>query len=536
MKPTKDLFLGFNDAENFKKREYKTIFSKFFTRTDNLQDLIKSQNYFLIGDKGTGKTALAVYLANNDFMNTKSSLSFIRETEYAKFITLKKDNHLTLSDYQDIWKVILLLLISKQVENGERDNVLFSIHSKFKYLKNAIDEFYKKAFSPEIIYALSLVEDSKRAAEIMQEYFKIGILNQKKESFTESKFQLNLLFIQKKFEKALQSLSLESNHIIFIDGIDIRPRNIDYEEYLDCVKGLVNATWSLNNDFLSNIKGSKGKIKVVVLIRPDIFASLGLQNLNNKIRDNSVLLDWKTTYPKYRNSEIFLMIDNILSAQQEQTVKTGESWDYYFPYQPSVYNKVEDSFVSFLRFSMFKPRDIISMLTILHENFKREENRKWPIFTENDFTNSDFRNKYSEYLLGEIKDFLAFYHSDKDYELFLKFFEFLNGKTKFNYEEFIDSYDSFADYVEKNELEVPVFFESSDHFLQFLYQLNIISYIEDTEDSDPLIHWCFRERSYANLNPKIKAGVRYQLHYGLAKVFNTGKKLKTRKIQTKRKK
>ncbi len=534
MKETESLFLGFNDAENFKRKEHKRMFESFFTRTDDLHELVKPHKYFLLGDKGTGKTALAVYLSNSDFLNTSSSLSYIRETEYLKFVTLKRDKHLSLSDFQDIWKVILLILISKQIENQERDSVLFSKFSKFKPLKDAIGEFYNKAFSPEIIYALNFVEDSKRAAEILHEYFKIGLENTKSESFSESRFQINLLFIQKKFETALNSLNLEKNHIIFIDGIDIRPRNVDYEEYLDCIKGLVSAVWSLNNDFLASIKDSKGRLKVVLLMRPDIFASLSLQNLNNKIADNSVLLDWKTTYPKYRDSDIFKMIDNILNSQQSEFQELGKSWDYYFPYQTNVYNKNEDSFISFLRFSMFKPRDIISMLNILQENFKNETNRKWPIFNETDFTSPEFRNKYSEYLLGEIKDFLAFYHSDKDYELFLKFFEFLNGKTKFNYEEYISAFDDFADFVEKNDIDIPIFFETSDNFLQFMYQLNIVCYIEDTEDSEPFIHWCFRERSYANLNPKIKIGVRYQMHYGLSKAFNIGKRFKTRIIKRKK--
>lgn len=531
MKKVKELFFGFNDAENFKRKEHKALFAKFFTKTNNLNDLLLSHKYFLIGDKGTGKTALAVYLSNSDYKGFNSKLVYIRETEYQKFVAMKKENQLTLSDYQNIWQVILLLLISKQLENYEKDDVLFSKFSKFRPLKTAIEEFYKKAFSPEIIYALNFVEDSKRAAEILSEYFTVGAEKKTSESFSESRLQINLLYIQKKFETAIESLKLENNHIIFIDGIDIRPRNIDYEEYLECIKGLVNAMWTLNNDFLSNIKGSKGRIKIVVLIRPDIFASLGLQNQNNKIKDNGILLDWRTTYPQYRNSEIFKMIDNILSSQQPELRELGESWDHYFPYQTSSKKRTEDSFVSFLRFSMFKPRDIISMLNILQENFIREEKRTWPIFSESDFLYPDFRHRYGEYLLGEVKDYLSFYHSDQDYELFLKFFEYLNGKLTFDYDVYIEAFEGFADFVERNNIGIPIFFESSDTFLQFLFQLNIICYIDKTIDNDDMYHWCFRERSYANLNPKIKAGVTYQLHYGLNKVFNVGKQVKKRIIQ-----
>lgn len=532
MKKVEDLFFGFNDAENFKRKEYKNLFTKFFTRTTNLTDTLLPHKYFLIGDKGTGKTALAVFLSNTDYKSYKSNLVYIRETEYQKFVSMKKEKHLTLSDYQNIWKVILLLLIAKQIDNEEKQSVLFSRFSQFKPLKEAIEEFYQKAFSPEIIYALNFVEDSKRAAELLHEYFTLHGETNKSESFSESRFQINLLYIQKKFESAICSLKLEYNHIIFIDGIDIRPRNIDYEEYLECIKGLANAMWAINNDFLSNIKDSKGRIKIVLLIRPDIFASLGLQNQNNKIKDNGVLLDWKTTYPKYRDSEIFKMIENILSSQQDKEEDLEKTyWDHYFPYQVLSQKKKEDSFVSFLRFSMFKPRDIISMLNIIQENFKRETERTWPIFCESDFTHPDFRRKYGDYLLGEIKDYLSFYHSDQDYELFLKFFEYLDGKLTFTYDEYIQAYENFADYVERNNIDVPIFFESSDKFLQFIYQLNIICFIDKTIENEDLYHWCFRERSYANLNPKVKYGVTYKLHYGLNKVFNVGKQVQRRTIK-----
>lgn len=531
MKNYIELNLGFGDAENYKKRENKALLNKYFIKTDELYNVLNPSKYFLIGDKGTGKTAYSLFLSNNDFSNTSSFLNYIRETEYVKFIQLKKEKHLTLTEYTNIWKVLIYLLIAQQIQKGETDATLFSKFSKFKPLKDAIDAFYKSAFSPEIIYALNVIEETKEVAELLNKFFKLAGEDKHSESFTESKFQINLLYIQRKFEDALGSLKLEKNHILFIDGIDIRPRNIDFEDYLECVKGLANAVWTLNNDFFSKIKDSKGRLKVMVLVRPDIFSQLGLQNLNNKVRDNSVLLDWKTTYPLYKTSALFKLADNILNSQQDEYKELGTSWDYYFPFKPKVYEKVEDSFVSFLRFSMFRPRDIVTMMSILQENLKEDKQRKLPVIDQLDFENAEFRKKYSDYLLGEIKDYLAFYHSDKDYELFLKFFEFLNGKAHFTYDEFMFCYEQFAQHIEKNNIETPIFFESSDNFLQFLFDLNIICYVEQTEDYEPHIHWSFRERTYSNINPKVKEGVKYSIHYGLQKAFNTGKTLARRTIK-----
>lgn len=522
MKNFVELNLGFGDAENYKKRENKELLNKYFIRTDELNQILNPSSYFIVGDKGTGKTAYSLYLSNNEYHGTNSYLNYIRETEYVKFIKLKNEKHLTLTEYTNIWKILIYLLLSQQIQNSEKNNSFFQ-SSKFKSLQDAIDSFYKSAFSPEIIYALNVIEESKEVAELLNKYFKLAGEDKQTQSFAESKFQINLLYIQKKFEEALSSLKLTKNHILFIDGIDIRPRNIKFEEYLECVKGLANAVWTLNNDFFSKIKDSKGRLKVMILVRPDIFSQLGLQNLNNKVRDNGVLLDWRTTYPMYKNSRLFKMADNILSSQQNSTFELGKCWDYYFAFKnKNQKGKEENAFISFLRFSMFRPRDIITMMKILQENLKEEKDRKLPVIDINDFDSPAFRTKYSDYLLGEIKDYLAFYHSDSDYDLFLKFFEFLDGKTYFKHNEFMACYDEFANHIERNNLDIPVFFESSDKFLQFLFDLNIICYIEDTEDSDIYIHWAFRERTYSNVNPKVKEGVRYEIHYGIQKAFDTG--------------
>ena len=292
-----DLKFGFNDAENYKLRENKNLFNKFFIRTEDIDKLVQYQTYFLIGDKGTGKTALAVYLTNNTYSTTSSKLKYVRETDYLKFMSLKKEKNLGLSDYTNIWKVILYLLISQKIYDQYADENFLNKHLKFKSLKQAIDDYYKSAFSPEIIYALNFVEESSIVAQLISKYLNINKQEKSVESFTESRYQINLLYIQNKFESALASVRLPEHQILFIDGIDIRPFNVPYKDYLECIKGLAAAVWSINSDFFANIKGDRGKIKVVTLLRPDIFSSLGLQNQNNKIRDNSVPIRLENELP-----------------------------------------------------------------------------------------------------------------------------------------------------------------------------------------------------------------------------------------------
>ena len=531
MKTIKELKFGFSDAENYKRRENKELFNHLFMRNEHLDDIAAPSTTFLVGDKGTGKTAYAVYMVNNEFANTACSLRYIRETEYQKFITLKNEKHLALSDYAAIWKVIIYLLLAEQIYNKEKNSVLFKRSAKFKALHDAIQEYYLHAFSPEIIHALQFVQESKLAAELLSKYAKA--IGEQKETiqFSESRFQTNLLYIQKNFESALQSLKLTKNHLVFIDGIDIRPSSIPYDEYLECIKGLANAVWEINNDFFPSIRDSSGRLRAVLLIRPDIYASLGLQNQNTKIRDNAVLLKWNTTYRDHRSSNLFLVSDKLLAHDQpeEQKLEPGDAWDHYFPYDtPNTRVQFEkpSSFIGFLRFALYRPRDIVTMLAMLQERFIETSTDSSRSFSIKDFGDSVFRRNYADYLLGEVKDQLSFYYSSKDYEMFLKFFEYLEGKNRFTYDQYLEAFDAHLQYMDSAGVHSPKFMKSAEEFLQFLYELNVICYIERTESEEPFIHWCFLDRGYSNISPKIKTEKEYEIFYGMSKALNTGKRLK----------
>jgi hypothetical protein len=524
LKPIRDLRLGFNDAENYRRKDEKEFFNRIFLRDDALEKICHESTFFLCGEKGTGKTAYAVFLANNDYNNTLSRLVYIRETDYKKFVEMRQKQHLALSDYTDVWKVILYLLLAEKVASDEPSGNLMGRLGKFRTLKAAIDEYYAAAFTPEIVYALNFAENASAAAAVLSRHMNEDSARPRTEAMNRTP-QVSLLYIQKKFEQALASLQLTRNHILFIDGIDIRPSGVDYEHYLECVKGLANAVWSVNSDFLPNIKDSRGRLRVVLLIRPDIFNSLGLQNQNNKLRDNAVLLDWRTTYHEYRTSTMFKLVDKLLASQQYgKDLALGAAWDYYFPFRAfnmRMKTYTDPAFIPLLRLSFYRPRDVVSMLNILKTNVVNEGRSADAVFRTEDVEAAAFTRTYAEYLLGEVKDQFAFYYTDAEYELFLRFFTYLKGRIRFTYEDFIGAYAAFTQFLVANNLPAPQFLESADRFLQFIFELNLVCYIEPTEGDD-MMRWCFRERSYSNISPKVRTHLMYGLHHGLLRAIRVG--------------
>jgi hypothetical protein len=527
MKQVNQLMLGFRDAENYRRKSEKEFFNKIFLRTPELDQLCEPNIFFLIGEKGTGKTAYAVYLSNMEYRDRKATHKYLRETEYLKFVSLKRTKNLQLSDYMSIWKVIIFLLIAQQIREKEKSPV-FKGFPIFARLGEAIDEFYQHAFSPEIINAIKFAEESSISAKLISKIIQAGGEEKTSFVFSESNFQVNLLYIQKKFEEAFSSIKLSKNYILFIDGIDIRPQSVDYEAYIECIKGLANAVWSVNNDFFANIKDSKGRIKVVLLVRPDIFNALGLQNQNSKVKDNSVILNWITTYKDYKTSPLFLMADQLFSLQQDRIYPSGTVWNYYFPYNASNVKAsvpLPSSFIQFLRYSLHRPRNVLTIFSIQQENFQKQGRNPNDVFKLGDFNNPEFTRKYSDFLLGEIRDHISFYYDEKNYESLLKFFQFLNGHSTFTYSEFIDAFRKFLQFLRKNFIEVPPFCATPDSLLQFLYDLNVLGcIIQTTDKKNPFFSWCNRDRSLSNIAPKVRTNVNYEIHYGLMKALDLGKK------------
>jgi len=524
MKTISELNLGFSDAQNYSQRGNKQLFSNIFVRNSYLEDLLNSNIYFLLGEKGTGKTAYATYLSNNEYKNTKGILKFISGTDYEKFYELKKKKQIDISGYVDIWKTILLLLLSKSINENDKIVSVFS-KNQLDPLMAAIDDYYNKAFAPEIVNALKIADQSEVVAKLICRYAEMGASQKSMREFTEQQFQMNLYYIAEKFSQVLGSLKLNRDIVLFIDGIDIRPSQIPYNEYLECIKGLATACWTLNTELFANVRDSKGHLRVVLLLRPDIFNSLNLQNATNKLADNSVFLEWRTTYIEYQDSSLYEMANRLLSYDQKE-IET-DVWDKYFPWEipapKDVDRPYDTAFMDFLKISLSRPRDIQRILKILQDLMKRKKLGGNNSFDYEIYKSDQFQNQYSEYFLSSLKDQLSFYYTDEDYKFFTRFFDFFE-ESQFTFDEYQMAYEKYVEYILDTAKDIPRFVEDPKVFLQMLYDSNIITAIECIGNRR-YFHFSYREKSATNICPEVpyEKGIEYRFHYGLYKKANFGR-------------
>ena len=527
MKNINQLYLGYSDAQNYSQRQNKTAFNSVFVKNHYLDELLNHSVYFLIGEKGTGKTAYATYLTNNNYQGKKAITSFLASTDYEKFYILKKQKNLDLTGYIGIWKVILLLLISKSI--SPRDRVISRFNkSNLDELNNAIDEYYMNAFSPEITNVMKIMDESEIVAKLIAEYAEVAGGTKNKVEFSETRFQHNLYYIEKSFSDALSKLKINKDIILFIDGIDIRPDTIPYSDYLECIKGLANAAWTLNTSLFSNIRDSKGQLRVVLLLRPDIFHSLSLQNTTNKLLDNAVFLDWRTTYQKYKTSYLYQIAQKMLSYQQNNIDGCSDIFEIYFPWDIVSSNKADrdkdTAFMEFIKISLSRPRDILVIMQYLQKIMIRDDMGDRLSFSQSVFESNEFQNDYSEYFISSLKDQLSFYYSNVDFEHFLKLFDFFDN-SDFSYSTYKANYNKFIDYILSNAEDIPEFMDDEKKMLQLLYDCNVIAAVETTDTERAYFHFSYREKDSSNINPKVWIGknISYRFHYGLYKRIRFGR-------------
>lgn len=532
MKAFAEIDLGYGDAANYKNnRKYKELFSKVFVKDEKLDRLMREDTYYLIGDKGTGKTAYSVFLENSEYQNTQSKVINLEATDYKIFLNLRKLGFLQLSDFSRIWKIILLLMTAESIQKENISSFGPKRSALFEELKSRIDAYYENAYIPEIAGTIKYIFDEACSMQAGLSFSTIGLGSNLQSTLSDKlvaectiqKFQNNLADMERQFCVAFSRLKINKNKFIFIDSIDIKLDEFSEPEYQACIQGLANAIWSVNTDVFRAMPDSGGFLKVVLSIRTDMFSKLNLHNQANKIRDNSVLLDWRTTYQSYTTSPLYQLCNNLLTYNNP--IEGGQTaWDYYFPWFTDSTNiekrDNDSSFINCLRLSLSRPRDMISIMKAIQRQNKKTNSGT--ISTIQDFKNNDTENEISNYYIDEAKDWCLHKFSDQEFITLIFFFQFLDGKSRFDYKEYKCAFEAYQKQVGDRKMGIFEELLDADAFLQLLYDLNMICYYDKDNRGRDLFRFCYREREVYNLSPKVKTDSIYGVHYALLKALNLG--------------
>lgn len=480
-----ELELPFDEAENYLSRSNKSKLTEFFYQGEYFEKVKADTTYYIIGEKGSGKTAYSVYFCNNTVERIRSKRYVISVDEYSKIIRMKCEGKLNYTHYVTLWKAVILIKLFASIEKNEVSSWGSNSYKKIKDLlsENQFTNFTQESFSP-IYYMDNECFTVEQHVDLNIKPLASGVKGSaaytNKESLNQQVYFDNWTRFINNITNDIISLRLNNHHYLFIDGIDSRPSDILYEEYKECVYPLIRAVYDVNTEILSRIKErNKGRLQVVLLSRPDVFLRAGLSNPGSKINDNAVFLNWGFfKEEQYKSSSIYALINSVLKTGGSPSECIG--WDSFFNYSPN-------SFVSILRNTTAKPRDFIKMFKIIQLQCKAEGNdTPSKAIVESDYV----KRAYSTYFVDILRTALSFYYNENDIDNIFGFIRSIR-RLKFTLSQFKEKYKK-SPYLEA----LSVIFKNENELLKLLFDFNMICIVE----KGPYYRWKYRELTIANYN------------------------------------
>ena len=372
-----DIYLGLNDGK--KEAVYRSDFERFFVDIDeNYEKISDKEKFLILGRKGSGKTFFAQYIKK---LSQSNPLHFCEIHSYKDFkfqeLVHLKSNDIQPNEYYEIWRWLILLDVSKLCLN---DQGIPESDAKLK-----LQKFFELNYSSIDIDAKKIVEITKKKQLQGSVLKSLGGTSQNGQKLEEASY---LEYIEDLEEVVFQLLSeSQSKYTSIYDELDDRFRDDEY--YRNSIISLLKAA-----DYFNLKAAEKGiDVKIIVLLRTDIFSIFNDPDLNKLKLVNTIKIDWgdkvSSSSPlmkmivykaKQSNSHMALLSD-------EEVFRTlfPQDIDYIAP----------ERFI--LERSFFRPRDVITILNSIIDKYPNSSYFGWKSF-------KDCKKSYSEYLLDEVKN------------------------------------------------------------------------------------------------------------------------------------
>lgn len=506
-----DIDLPYDEAENYLQSANKEKFKQFFYKGETFDELIQETTYFIVGDKGSGKTAYSAYFCNNEIGGKiKSNIYQLSVDDYNKIIQMKSDHKLDYTHYITLWKAIILIKICSCLNSN--DVSLFG-KKAFGKIEQLLKKYNFTNISRDVFSPVSFMDNSEFCKSIDFDLKggmakpKLGKTDSKQITYEKEVYYDNWVSFINEISEEIIDLHLSKTHYLFIDGIDSRPSDIDFEPYSACVYPLIRAVYEVNATIFSKIRDrKKGRLQIILLTRLDIFLQSGLSNPGSKLEDNCAYIDWNTSESNYRDSKLFTLVNKMISQN-----KQGIGWDTYFNFEINRGRKQYDSFVYFLRLTTGKPRDFVKVLRITQNLCKQMNVEPKSEIIEKD----EFQKAYSTYFIDKIRTALSFTYKANDIEALFDFLRTI-GKYKLKKCELENSFNSFS----QKERLIDIFGDFYGLF-KVLFDYDLLC----VEETDGIYRWKYKETTIATYNyslpiDNLKNDTKISFNWALEKGFS----------------
>lgn len=368
------------------KLEAKLEESKYFYHYNEVSTILDNKRCFIIGRKGTGKTAICNHIVNKKGYDCFSERLSFKNYPFNELYSLNNVKYTTPNQYITLWKYLIYSSVCKLM--SENENIDSEVRSELLkiYPKNNIKQL------------------ARRVSEWTSAEFGLNVLgnggNLKADRMLVDP-QATLSWIDKVniLEDVIANHCDDSKYYIVFDELDE-----DYREVSDNIadvklyKSLLTSLFKAVQDVKATFSTTKLRIMPIVFLRDDIYALLNDAD-KNKWSDLKLELDW--TEDKIKRMIAYRISQDVNDGIEQLPFE--KAWDKIFHRGTVSYGKNKtkkmSSFDFIARSTHLRPRDFIKYIQTCCE-CSVERNEKYISASTIKYVDRAFSN----YLKGEIRD------------------------------------------------------------------------------------------------------------------------------------
>ncbi len=365
-----------------------------------IEQLVEGDMYYVFGQKGSGKSAIAskIELMARTEGKISAKIYDLGQFDYAGFSgVIPGVKTESISKGLTTWEFLIAL---KLLENYDINET--KIQSAEVNLNNIVKGLKSIGLIPSKGFNGIIDRMKHKAFQISGSVAGTGASIGLNDSENISNQKIRAMI--KNVINAMYNVSPLKKQFIIIDGLDssLGKRTAEY----DVISSLINATDLINRNLMDN----EINAKIIVLCRNDILDRLSGTNKNKFTIDSGIQLDWYQPVKDPRETNLNKLID--LRAKVSLGSEISVMDEFFPPYIP-VNNGHKDTLKFLLENTRHTPRDFIALMN----NIQRSSYKKGATV---DSILNGIRKYSDDYFVGEIKDGLDGLMSKDDQEMLFR--------------------------------------------------------------------------------------------------------------------
>lgn len=360
--------------------EAKLEDNKYFYFYDEVQDILDNRKCFVIGRKGTGKTAICEYIAKIKRFDTFAIKLSFKNFPFNELYDLKNKRYTRPNEYITLWKYVIYsnickLMVGNEAVDGTIRTELGKLYPQRRSLARNISNWTSVQFGANILGNGGTIKVGRQITEDTTSWID----------------RTNIL------EDIIFQYATNSKYYIIFDELDEDYRDFADESEKRSYVSLLTSLFKAVQDVKSNFSEEDINIMPIVFLRDDIYMIIKDSD-KNKWSDLRIELEW--TKEKIKKLLAYRISKDI---DCKTTMSFERAWYCIFENQKVTYgdnhSKKIDAFSYIERSTYLRPRDFIQYIQACCANAKEKGKNK---ITPDIIKFED--RAFSNYLKSEIED------------------------------------------------------------------------------------------------------------------------------------